>query len=91
MLRDALEVAIHEWFAVCSVVFPSSLTELKDIAKIIANIAVASVPYLIANSNSCRGHTRTWSPTPQTQLVRESMSRRMLRRLYANVNALLFI
>jgi hypothetical protein len=49
---DALEVAIHEWFAVSNVVLPSSLTGLKDIAKIIANIAVASVPYLVANGNS---------------------------------------
>jgi hypothetical protein len=49
---EALEVAIHEWFAVSNVVFPSSLTGLKDIAKIIANIAVASVPYLVANGNS---------------------------------------
>ena len=40
-----MEVAIHEWFAVSEVVFPSSLTELRDFAKI-------SVPYLFANGNS---------------------------------------
>ena len=43
---------LNERFTVSNVVFPSSLTRLTDIAKIIANIAVASVPYLVANGNS---------------------------------------
>jgi len=49
---DALEVAIHEWFADSNVVLPSSLTGLEDIAKNIANIAVTSVPFLVVNGNS---------------------------------------
>jgi len=49
---DALEVAIHEWFAFSNVVSSSGLTGIKDIAKSIANISA-----------------------PQTQLVREPMSK----------------
>ena len=49
---DVLEVAIHEWLAVGDVVVPGSLTGLEYIAKVVVNIAVASVPYLIANGNS---------------------------------------
>jgi hypothetical protein len=37
--------------SVSSVVLPSSLARLKDIAKIIANIAVTSILYLVANGN----------------------------------------